>query len=182
MAFGMDSKLVWGAIIVLFGLSIILKEVFSFNIPVFKVVFGLFLIYLGGKTLYNAFGQGRLSKEGEGRSVVFGRSSIAPEFLSGSYSYDNVFGSQFIDLSQTRLENDFEDIEVNTVFGNTVLILPQGYPAEVEANSVFGSTVLPNTRSQGLGDKQYSIEGQDGLEPIRIETNTVFGKTEIRQP
>ena len=45
----------WGVIIVLIGLSIILREVFHVNIPFVRIIFGVLLIYWGVKIISNGF-------------------------------------------------------------------------------------------------------------------------------
>jgi len=47
----MSSAVFWGVLIIIFGLSIILKEVFHINFPFLRVIFGIFLIFWGIKVI-----------------------------------------------------------------------------------------------------------------------------------
>ena len=42
-----SSSVIWGSLLILFGLSIVIKELFGINVPVFRLALAGFLIYLG---------------------------------------------------------------------------------------------------------------------------------------
>mgnify|MGYP003990967287 FL=1 len=45
------SGLFWGVMLVLFGASMILRAVFNLDIPIFRIIFALVIIYFGVKLL-----------------------------------------------------------------------------------------------------------------------------------
>lgn len=52
------SKLFWGALVIIAGILIILGGVFKINIPIFRTLFALFLIYIGVHMLMGSFRNG----------------------------------------------------------------------------------------------------------------------------
>jgi len=170
----LSSAAFWGIVIVLFGLSIILREVFHIHFPIFKIVIGGLLIYWGAKMI--AGGLSRSSPSGN--EAVFGNSDMADDGIRKEYNI--VFGNANIDLFKMEFKES-RKIEVNVVFGRGILVLNDSIPVMVEMNSVFGSSEAPDRSSTALGKTTYTTSAYKAGEPhVFIETNVVFGKLEIQ--
>ena len=64
-------------------------------------------------------------------------------------------------------------IEINSVFGETVVLTIPGQSIRVKANAVFGSVVLPDGNSVSFGTSHYGNPGQAAS--LEVEANAVFG-------
>jgi predicted membrane protein len=160
-----SSKLFWGAIVVIVGLVIIANAIFNINIPVFKVLLGIFFIYLGVKMLLELKPN---SVNNSSNVSVFNEGSFEGTTLDDK-EFSAVFGKQTIDLRTVEFPN-ISKIEVNAVFGSSTLYLPQGINAEIEQTAVFGSVY----------DRRNALN-QTGDKILKIEANAVFGKVVIIQ-
>ena len=169
-----SSAAFWGVIIILFGLSILLREVFHVHIPFVKIIFGMLLIYWGVKMIAGGFGKSR-----QGNSAVFGEAQM--EYDPQHDDYDIVFGSGTIDLFKMDAPMKNKKIEVSVVFGNGTLIVNDSIPMKIEMNAVFGANILEGKQVNALG-KSYSTTSayKEGMPYVFLETNAVFGRLTIQ--
>ncbi len=168
------STAFWGILIVLFGLSIIFREVFHINFPVFRLLFGLMIIYFGARVIAGGF-----MKQGK-HSTIFGNANM--QYSPGEYDYNIIFGNGNIDLSNYKLESGARKLEVSIVFGNGVVKLPPNIPAKVEVSAAFASAITPDKNMSALGKTTYTTPGFNESEPyLSIEADVVFGKMVIEK-
>ena len=163
-----------GLILILFGLSAILRE-YGINIPFFRVLFALLLIYLGlamllGKPIFRT----------DDDISLFTNTNIKVT-KNINEEYNIIFGTGEIDMRELIIEEANEPIEVNVIFGNGVLKINNEHPVLIDASSAFGSVRMPEGNSIVFGDYTYQNEIEDsGLNRIFIKASAVFGKLEIK--
>jgi len=162
------SKLFWGLIIVLIGVSFMAQAVFKINLPIGKIVAGLFFIYIGVKMLFGVFGKNQ-------QATFMDRNDVQIETLKDS-KYDIVFGSQSIDLSQASSLTESSTIEVNVVFGSAKVIIPKNAQVQIKSASVFGSVKTPGNNTV-FGESDFSTGS--GPATIYLKVNAVFGSAII---
>jgi predicted membrane protein len=168
-----SSGTFWGIIIVLFGLSIILKEVFHVHIPFVKILIGLIMIYWGVRII-----AGGAWKQNS-NTTVFGESAM--QYDSRHDDYDIVFGSGTIDLFKMEIPTQNRKVEVSVVFGNGIVIINDSIPIKIEMNSVFGASILEDKRINAFGQTYITTSAyKDGQPYVFLETNVVFGRLEIQ--
>lgn len=169
------SPVFWGIVIVFFGLSIIIKEFTGFNIPVFKIVAGLFFIWIGVRILNKGFYNDRTRRGGD---VVFGSSRM--NYEDGRREYNIVFGNGSVDLSHMAASSIGQDVEVNIVFGNGQMLVPDSLPVKMEINTAFASAVTPERHAGVFGSFIYTSPAYRQNAPfVNIEANVVFGKMDV---
>ncbi len=167
----------WGAMLILLGGSIILKAVFHIDIPIFRIVLALIVIYWGvtllvGKPL--RFGRNR------SESVIFNSESF--DSGSGNEKYNVVFGSGKFNLSKISLDEGSRYVDINVVFGEGVLIIPKDIPVIIKSNAVFAEVNLPDGNGNSFGDSGYrSTNYKEGEPVLVINGKVVFGELEIRE-
>jgi predicted membrane protein len=168
----LTSGVFWGAIIILFGLSILLKEILHVHIPLTRIIFGIILLYIGIKVIAGGFGR---SSHGQ---TVFGSSTS--EYKSGQKEYNIIFGSGVVDLSKMNTLIQNEKIEVNTIFGSGVIRVNDKLPLEIRGTAAFGNVVMQNKDASGFGEVYYTSPAyQQGQPHLTIHANAVFGKLTI---
>ncbi|MBS3740623.1 MAG: hypothetical protein KGY75_00990 [Candidatus Cloacimonetes bacterium] len=160
----------FGFIIILFGFSIIINAVFNIHIPLFKIIFALFLIYLGAKILFGAF-----NIKTTDHSAVFGKGRFSPTSPKSNYSI--VFGEGEIDLTDIDLaENDLQ-VDINTVFGECRVKIDKNTPVVIKANTILGAARLPGKNVTALGKSEYKTKN---FSPIKnkliIRVDVIFGE------
>ena len=164
----------WGVIIIIIGIIVIINVVFGTKIPIFPLIFGLFLIYLGVKVITG------ISCHRTSRSAIFEEKKIETESPTGKY--DVIFGRNVIDLTNVQLKEGVSRIEVNTVFGSSVLKINPSMPIKIIASSAFGSARMPDGNMVAFGEYTYksdSLKQSDQKNYLLINLHVVFGSGEV---
>ncbi len=167
----------WGAVVVLIGLSIILKAVFDINIPLFRILFGGILILLGLRLIFGLRSQSEKPKS-EG-NVIFNEEKM--NYDPGQKDYNVIFGSAEIDLRKAAEKNG-APIQINTVFGRAVVILPAKTPVRLGVTTAFAESRLPNgNRAGAFGEVRYQSEDfSENKAAVDVRGNAVFGQMVFR--
>ena len=174
------TKIFWGGLIVLFGLSIIINAVFKINFPFFKVFVSLVIIYIGFKMLFGGFGF-KMNNNGEENSTVFSSTRIQVEKIDGNLEFNSVFGSQILDFRNVTSIADEAEIEISAVFGGVKVYLPENVTLKMKANSAFGSVKSPNGEVTNFGEARKTIsKGGEHEKTVYLEVNAVFGSVDMR--
>ena len=135
----MNPSIIWGTILILLGLSLILKSIFHISIPLVRPFFGCVLIYLGLSIMMDPF-----NKAPDKKSTIFGRSkTIAHEAVQ---THNAVFASNVIDLTELHPQAPIP-ITINTVFGSTEIKLSKEIPTKVTVQAIFSRAELPDETS-----------------------------------
>jgi hypothetical protein len=168
-----------GILIILLGLGIIINVIFHIHIPIFKVLFGLVLIFLGLKIIFGNWISVSSYHEKSG-NVIFQERTYRG--LSGdSKEYNAVFGKAVIDLRDIQLKEKVTRIKISAVFGGAEVILSESTPVRIKADAVFGGVQLPENTSGAFGTSTYQSKNFDENQNyLVIEGTSVFGGIVIR--
>jgi len=167
------GNILLGIILILFGLSAILRE-YGINIPFFRVLFALILIYLGltmllGKPLFRT----------DDNISLFTNTDIKVT-KNINEEYNIIFGTGEIDMRELIIEEANKPIEINVIFGNGVLRINKDHPVLIDASSAFGSVRMPEGNNIVFGDYTYQNEVEDSeRKRIFIKADAVFGNLKI---
>ena len=176
----MNAGIIGGIILILLGLSLVVKIVFNIDFPVFKLLLALFFIYFGLRIMLG--GHFRLFNDvGDEQTVVFGDRTINK--VEDGREYNVIFGAAKFDLSNfTVSDSQKVRIKVNTVFAGTRIILNPSTSTRINSTTAFGGTKVPDGNSSAFGDIKYESDSISGEKPkLEIETNTVFGGLEVKK-
>ena len=179
--------MMFGVFLIVIGASFILDQFFNIDIPVMRVAFGLFVIYIGLNIIFKSFNVG-VRKEITDRKAVFGSSNFKYSQGDGSSGsnaknkYDVVFGSGDLDLSDVDLSSGDVDIKLDAVFGELVVKVKKDTPLRVNSNSVFAEISLPKKNVNAFGKFTYeSDSARDSSHHLNIKANAVFGSIKIQE-
>jgi|LSQX01.1.fsa_nt_gb predicted membrane protein len=146
------TNVFWGILLVLWGVSLILKGLNIVDLPLVKIFVAIVIIMFGVRLLFG------------GRCSHNVKHSHRVVHSSGSHEHTTVFGSQLVDL--TNIDPNSDPIEVNSVFGSTIVHLPSDIDFKIESSAVFGPVVIP----------AKPITNKPSLGTVEIDANAVFGK------
>jgi hypothetical protein len=168
-----------GVLIILLGLGIIVNVIFHIHIPIFKVLFGLILIFIGLKIIFGSW-ISFPSSQGKSGNVLFQERTYRG--LAGdSKEYNAVFGKAVIDLRGIELKEKVMQIKINVVFGGAEVILSETTPVRIKADAVFGGVQLPENIAGAFGTSIYQSKNFDeNRNYLVIEGTSVFGGIVIR--
>lgn len=157
------GNLFWGVLIMLVGMSLILKG-FNIRIPVVTIFVAIVIIMFGFKILVGGFSKHKTH-------------GIKTNSMTGTtQEFTSVFSGGFYDFS--NLDPKATDAEVTVVFGSARVKLPRDIEFDIESNAVFGSVLLPDKSSAGIASSD-AILNPNAKRRVRIEANSVFGRLEF---
>lgn len=173
----MGASLFWGLLLVILGLSLILRIVFNIDFPLFKILIAFVFIFLGLKILFGSFRVPVVeTKENE---VLFGEKRFTNPESDKDYSV--VFGKGTYDFRDLDLKGQTQRIRISTVFGGTIIKLNKDMPVMIKVESAFAGTELPNGNSAVFGSSTYtSPDFNPDLPHLEIKLEVVFGGCEVR--
>ena len=175
----MNWSILLGALLVVFGISLILKVIFNIDIPLARITVALFLIYLGIR-LFIGRDFGFVSRHDNENTVVFGQKTFTN--ITDDKEYNVVFGKGIVDLRNVHPTDSQEIfIRLNTIFGSSDVLYSDSIPLKIRATTAFAGTKLPNGNTESFGTFEVKTGDPDNRSYIRIESNTVFGGTLFRK-
>lgn len=174
----------WGAIFTAIGISMLLNHAFKIHLPIFQICFGVFLIYLGVKWIFGSFDV-NLRPRITNNAAIFGKGDFS--FPTGEQENDNkkakyeiVFGSGTVDLRGVDLSKEDINVKIETVFGETILLIDKKTPFTVKSETVFGQTSLPMENKSFMGTQNYRSQNfNESDNHLRIRASVVFGSLKI---
>lgn len=175
----MGTSLFWGILLMVIGGSLILKSAFNWDFSVFRVVVAFVFIYVGIRLFIGK--EFRLFDGGDKETqIVFSEKHITR--VEDGKVYSIVFGSAEFDLRNIALpDSEVVNIQINTVFGGTEILLRPDVAVKIRSNSAFAGTEMPNGNSSAFGSLKYESDSAKVKHArLVIRTNTVFGGTEIK--
>jgi hypothetical protein len=69
---------------------------------------------------------------------------------------------------------------MNTIFGNSEVLISDSIPLEIKAHTVFAGSKMPDGNTTAFGESAYSSMGYHQPPNLRIEANTVFGGFQVK--
>ena len=168
----LSSGIFWGFIVILFGVGILLKSVFHVNIPFFKILIGIIIIFFGISFIVDAMSQRK--SEAIFRNYNFNFGTIEKE-------YNIVFSKGVFDFTNFNFSNyNGEFIKINSAFSKSEIYVSRNFEYEIRADSVFGVVSLPNGESVSFGNiARLENAENSGLKRINLHVSSVFGETKI---
>jgi predicted membrane protein len=174
----MGPSIFWGVLLIVIGLSLVIKIVFNIDFPIFKIIFAFIFIYIGLKILlghsFRPFQEKKTDTE-----VIFGESSF--DNVEHGKEYNVIFSKGNFDLRNIPLnETGPTKIKINTVFGGARVIIDKNKPIRIKADAVFSGAQMPNGNSTAFGSTVYSSDSLDFSKPyLDVKADVVFGGLEI---
>jgi hypothetical protein len=167
------SGLFWGSVLILLGISVIIRVVFHIHIPVFRLVFALVLIYLGVRMLFGGFGC-RMREHG----TWFGHSRVAASGLTEEHSV--IFGTADIDATGPVTNAKGRDLKINAVMGSCTLRISKNTPTSINISSAFSSVHTPDGSRAAFGESLYRNKAVGSADSVRnIDLRVVFGAVDV---
>jgi len=173
----MGGSLFWGIVLIIIGLSLIIKVVFHIEFPIMKVLFAFFFIYLGIRILVGNWGN-HVFHSGP-NDIVFGEAKFVHEQIVPK-EQSVIFGSGTIDFRKINMNALPAEIEINTVFGGCEVLINRDLPVKIKVDAAMAGVSLPNDNTTVFGSAFYQSANYDEKLPyLFIKANAVFGGLKI---
>ena len=162
----------WGVLIVLIGVLYIINNIFGVNIPVWDILWPVVIILIGISMLFKHRG---IKIESE---VIFDEGDL--EVSSESQDYNTIFGKSTYDFRKVKLSKETINIEANTVFGSTEILIDEKIPMRIKASTAFGGVKLHDGNTVAFSEREYFTKAyKKGSPYVNVKVSAVFGGTEI---
>ena len=172
----MGFGIFFGILLILVGISIIIRIIFNIDIPVFKIFIALIFLYIGIRLLTGDFSI-RHTKSGE-NAIFFGESYF--KGVPKDNEYTVVFGYAKIDLSEEDSLQEIQKIKINTIFGGSELIIKESQPVRIKADAAFAGAKLPDGKDTSFGTIYYESDKLNKAQGfLDIESSVVFGEFKV---
>jgi predicted membrane protein len=175
----MGSSLFWGLVLIIIGISLVIKIVFNIDFPIFKLIIAFVLIYLGIRILT---GRDWLSHESRtyDQNTVFSERSY--NTIENNKEYNVVFGKSVFRIPDNPDSlNERPFVKINTVFGETILEVPKNMNIKIDANAAFSDIRFPNGDEIHFGPGTYENKADSARPNLSIEVHVVFGSLKVVQ-
>lgn len=174
----MAPGIIWGAFLILVGISIILRV--TLGIKIFGVVIALVLIFIGISILT---GKHRMFHFRHKPNDVIMEERIISESPKNNTEYNVIFGSSVYDFRNIDFpDNRTVRIKLNTIFGSSVVKISKNQPVSIKSDAVFGSSVMPDSNTVVFGSVTYETDSFSvAKNHLYIEAPVVFGSLKITE-
>ncbi|MFO7895760.1 MAG: hypothetical protein R6U84_02365 [Candidatus Cloacimonadales bacterium] len=169
----MKMNIFWGIILVLLGVSLILKAVFHIHLPLVRIAFAILIIWWGVKMLFGNFGS-----ESDDNNVIFQNEKIMTD--DGDADYNVIFGTGIVDLRSINLADGSKTVKVSAVFGGARILTNPETPMITNISVAFGEGRTPEGMVSFLGDRKYANSAYvKGENVLRLKADAVFGSIRV---
>lgn len=164
----------WVLFLIASGIIIVISQLFNSKLSVIRVLFGVLFILCGTSIIVNGF-----SISGNVSNIIFSSEHISPNDTSNRYAI--VFGNGTIDLSQRQARGGSERIGVDTIFGNSTILIGKDTPVNIKGNNVFGSINMPDGhKADVINNTRYTQGDTASPDCLNIEVNSIFSSVRIQ--
>lgn len=172
------SPVFWGVVLILWGCSIVLNILFHLDIPVFRIIIALIIIFFGIQLLFGWKCDRWCYSHEDERNVIFGNSTL--KATPSTKEYNIIFSQGEVDITEMNPEWANSKIEVNTVFGHGLIKINPEIPVKIVTNAAFGQIITPDNHQSVMGDHVYQTPALKENQPyLLIKADVVFGNMEI---
>lgn len=171
----------WGVLFIVVGVVLLINYAFGIHLPLLRILISVGIIYIGFKMLFGSFGV-ELNKVASSNKTVFTKNQMKWDDVASSKEkeFDVVFGSGVLDLSAIGELIETKKVEINTVFGETTLLLNPLTPYRIKSEAVMGSVQTAGRKNAGIGENSWESETFDPAKPhLEITITSVFGSVKV---
>jgi predicted membrane protein len=178
------SGVFWGIVLILLGFSVIINLVFHIHLPLFRIFFALFLIYLGLRIMAGGGFYHHPSCGNRGSTIAFSDATIASD--AGDGEFNIIFAKGVVEAGSIfSADPHRRSLRITTVFGNTLVRTPKNLPVIIRTTSAFGGITLPDGSTSAFGETIYKNDScrsaTDSSTARTILINVVFGACRIEE-
>lgn len=170
-----NTSMIFGTVLILWGLSIILKAFFNIDIPIIKPAIALLLIYIGISLIIKP----KLTTHCFTDMEHWDDSCTCSSQEYKEEDSNFVFGSGTLDLN--KLDQNLPSpahISLNIVFGSGQLIINPKVPTTICIKTAFGQANLPDKSAVAFGSQvYYTHPGQESQ--LHVHARVVFGSLTV---
>ena len=161
------SSLFWGTILIIWGISILIKALFGIDIPVLSTLLALGLLYLGFSLLT---GNTACTVKRGGYTTHTNYSHYQE---SGFHKETIVFGEKTIDFTNMSPNQDTATQEYVITMASATFKINPAIPTSINVQTVMGRAQFPNNTEISVGSYHYTNSTEKPV--LHIKATVVMG-------
>lgn len=175
----------WGGLLILGGFLLLINQFYDIEIPVFQILLSVLLISAGIELLIshqkNSSGmQDPVDDYSREQTTLFSSGESSVNDNSFPRQFNIIFGSRVLHLENLDLSKGDVFIQVNSIFSDCQVFIPQEINFSFNQNAVFGSTRSPGGGNTSFGQKTTRSKGfTKEKSTLHLEGNAIFGSIRV---
>jgi predicted membrane protein len=177
------NKMFWGILLLSLGALIIIQQIFNIDLPIIRILFGIFIMYLGAKLIFGSFdisinGFSSNSKITDS-TVLFAETNFKSKTNENNLNkkYSTVFGQANLDLSELNESDLKEEIKIENVFGKTYIKTNSNTPVSADISVAFGSVKIRDQKLNAFGSMRFNSPNFNENQPyLKLKIECAFGE------
>lgn len=171
----------WGLLLIIIGLTYLLRYLFNFYFPLGTIILAFILIY-GGISIITKEPNINVSinntKDHRKENIMFSDSHI--DVNNEQSKYNIMFSNSTIDLRNLPFPSEKKSINIDVLFSKSLIRINPNIPAIIRIDSAFSSARFPNNTQITFGDYSITTPGyKEGMPHYFIKGSVVFGSIDI---
>ncbi len=172
----MGAAVFWGSLLIILGVTLVIKVIFNIDFPVFKILVAAFFVFLGIWILFGSFG--RVNIRSGPNDVLFSERYYQAPFDQPEYNV--VFGKGVFDFTNVDLSEGSKNVKIGTIFSASQIKISKDMPVEISADAVFAGAELPDGNTAVFGSATYVTDSyQPDSAHLKIKLDVVFGGVQV---
>lgn len=172
----MGAAIFWGSILILIGISLLIKVVFNVDFPIFKILVAFLFFFIGIRILLGSFGV--FNFHTGPNDVVFGEKYYSAPFEHSEYNV--IFSKGIFDFRNVDLSQGTQNYKISTVFGSSQIKISDSIPVKINADAVFAGAELPDGNTAVFGNSSYTSQNfKSDSAHLYIKVDCVFGGVQV---
>ena len=176
-----------GGVLIVIGVAIVGRMTFRFFLFLFKMLFGLSMIYFGYLITQSPTPDySELTQWIKKENIIFysnSQASFTPDSGSKFEVYSIAMSTAKIDLSKIKIENENVHIVINSIFSETTVVVNPDSPLVIHSSILKGSAVISGSEPQTSGELEFRTQNATQSKfTIKIDGNAIFGKLHFVTP
>jgi predicted membrane protein len=178
--------MLWAILFIAIGVILLLQSVFKIDLPILKILFGIFLIYMGVKVIAGSFGHKisyfKVNKITTETESIFSENTLKSKNNDGQVNrkFSTVFGSSKLDLSSLTDEELGNEIKIDNAFGKTIIQTNAAIPIKATVETGFAKVTIRGQSTSQFGETVIQTPDYSSEKPALIlQIDAAFGEVII---
>jgi predicted membrane protein len=172
----MGAAIFWGSILIVIGISLLIKVVFNIDFPIFKILVAFLFFFIGIRILLGSFGV--FNFQTGPNDVIFSEKLYSAPYEHSEYNV--IFSKGVFDFRNVDLSSGTQNIKISTVFGGSQIKISDDMPVKINADAVFAGAELPDGNTAVFGNSSYTSKSfNPDSAYLNIKVDVVFGGVQV---
>ena len=176
----------WAVLFISVGIILLIQTVFKIELPIMRILIGVFLIYMGFKVIAGSFGHRmsyfRVNKISTDTESIFSQNDMKVKKADGQINrkFSTVFGNSNLDLRGLGIEDLSQEIKIDNAFGRTNVLTDSATPIKAHVDTGFASVTIRGQKISSFGEADFKTPDYSSDKPaLKLDIDAAFGEVVV---